>query len=82
MLNKQIKKLFNINCSLGRFILSFLFMTVAQKVVAKITDENLLGPYENQSCYFLLWVCAGNTEGGSITVQLTSCLTGLDSSVL
>jgi hypothetical protein len=25
---------------------------------------------------------AGNTKGGSITVQLTSCLTGLDLSVL
>jgi hypothetical protein len=25
---------------------------------------------------------AGNTKGGSITVQLTSCLTGLDWSVL
>ncbi len=24
-----------------------------------------------------LWVCAGNTKGGSITVQLTSCLTCL-----
>ncbi len=24
---------------------------------------------------------AGNTEGGSITVQLTSCLTGLESDV-
>jgi hypothetical protein len=23
-------------------------------------------------------ICAGNTEGGSITVPLTSCLTGLD----
>jgi hypothetical protein len=27
-------------------------------------------------------VSAGNTNGGSITVQLTSCLTGLDWSVL
>jgi hypothetical protein len=27
-------------------------------------------------------VSAGNTEGGSITVPLTSCLTGLDESVL
>jgi hypothetical protein len=26
--------------------------------------------------------CAGNTKGGSITVPLTSCLTGLDYSVL
>ena len=25
---------------------------------------------------------AGNTKGGSITVSLTSCLTGLDKSVL
>jgi hypothetical protein len=30
----------------------------------------------------LLLVLAGNTEGGSITVPLTSCLTGLDWSVL
>jgi len=27
-------------------------------------------------------VCAGNTKGGSITVPLTSCLTGLESAVL
>ncbi len=27
-------------------------------------------------------VVAGNTKGGSITVPLTSCLTGLDKSVL
>ncbi len=27
-------------------------------------------------------VCTGNTKGGSITVPLTSCLTGLDLSVL
>ncbi len=27
-------------------------------------------------------VCPGNTKGGSITVPLTSCLTGLDQSVL
>jgi hypothetical protein len=26
--------------------------------------------------------CPGNTKGGSITVPLTSCLTGLDESVL
>ncbi len=26
--------------------------------------------------------CPGNTKGGSITVPLTSCLTGLDKSVL
>jgi len=29
-----------------------------------------------------LYVQAGNTKGGSITVPLTSCLTGLDYSVL
>ncbi len=29
----------------------------------------------------LKFVCAGNTKGGSITVQLTSCLTGLKSAV-
>jgi len=29
-----------------------------------------------------LFVWAGNTKGGSITVPLTSCLTGLDLSVL
>jgi len=28
-----------------------------------------------------LYVCAGNTKGGSITVPLTSCLTGLESAV-
>ncbi len=28
------------------------------------------------------WSSAGNTKGGSITVPLTSCLTGLDESVL
>jgi hypothetical protein len=28
-----------------------------------------------------LCVCAGNTKGGSITVLLTSCLTGLESAV-
>ncbi len=28
------------------------------------------------------FVLTGNTKGGSITVQLTSCLTGLDLSVL
>jgi hypothetical protein len=32
---------------------------------------------------FLPWLpWAGNTKGGSITVLLTSCLTGLDKSVL
>ncbi len=30
----------------------------------------------------MLIVQAGNTKGGSITVPLTSCLTGLDLSVL
>ncbi len=29
-----------------------------------------------------VWVLSGNTKGGSITVPLTSCLTGLDQSVL
>ncbi len=28
------------------------------------------------------WVGPGNTKGGSITVPLTSCVTGLDESVL
>ncbi len=27
------------------------------------------------------WVQPGNTKGGSITVQLTSCLTGLESAL-
>ncbi len=31
---------------------------------------------------YLINVLAGNTKGGSITVRLTSCLTGLDKSVL
>ncbi len=30
----------------------------------------------------LIFVSAGNTKGGSITVMLTSCFTGLDWSVL
>jgi hypothetical protein len=30
----------------------------------------------------MLRALAGNTKGGSITVSLTSCLTGLDESVL
>jgi hypothetical protein len=30
----------------------------------------------------ILMVSSGNTQGGSITVPLTSCLTGLDQSVL
>jgi hypothetical protein len=30
---------------------------------------------------FQIWVCPGNTKGGSITVPLTSCLTGLESAV-
>jgi hypothetical protein len=33
------------------------------------------------SSNFLFNVCAGNTKGGSITVWLTSCLTGLESAV-
>ncbi len=32
--------------------------------------------------YTLVIPCPGNTKGGSITVPLTSCLTGLDWSVL
>ncbi len=28
------------------------------------------------------WACTGNTKGGSTTVPLTSCMTGLDYSVL
>jgi hypothetical protein len=32
--------------------------------------------------FLVIWVSAGNTKGGNITVQLTSCLTGLDWSVL
>jgi hypothetical protein len=31
--------------------------------------------------FFLAAVKPGNTKGGSITVQLTSCLTGLESAV-
>jgi hypothetical protein len=31
---------------------------------------------------WMKFLCPGNTKGGSITVPLTSCLTGLDSSVL
>jgi hypothetical protein len=31
---------------------------------------------------FISWHGAGNTKGGRITVPLTSCLTGLDESVL
>jgi hypothetical protein len=30
------------------------------------------------SALFTFWSGAGNTKGGSITVLLTSCLTGLD----
>jgi hypothetical protein len=33
-------------------------------------------------CSALLWVDSGNTKEGSITVPLTSCLTGLDYSIL
>ncbi len=29
-----------------------------------------------------LYICPGNTKGGSVTVPLTSCLTGSDLSVL
>jgi hypothetical protein len=32
--------------------------------------------------YLCVCVCAGNTKGGSITVPLVSCLTGLGKSVL
>jgi hypothetical protein len=42
--------------------------------------------HNNRPPHFLLLkkkiVSAGNTKGGSITVPLTSCLTGLDQSVL
>jgi hypothetical protein len=31
--------------------------------------------------YKLFWARTGNTKGGSITVPLTSCLTGLESAV-
>jgi hypothetical protein len=34
-------------------------------------------PYRNKLEYH----CPGNTKGGSITVPLTSCLTGLESAV-
>ncbi len=30
---------------------------------------------------FVLWPVPGNSKGGSITVALTSCLTGLESAV-
>ena len=35
-----------------------------------------------RTIYLFLIILTGNTKGGSITVPLTSCLTGLDKSVL
>ncbi len=43
------------------------------KIVAKI-NENMFQIYLN----WKEWTVTGNTKGGSITVPLTSCLTGLD----
>ncbi len=40
-------------------------------------------PDEKYPCRILFgFICAGNTKVGSVTVPLTSCLTGLDKSVL
>jgi hypothetical protein len=36
---------------------------------------------EGVVAYHYPWVSAGNTKGGSISVPLTSCLTGLESAV-
>ncbi len=36
----------------------------------------------SEASNLLTMLASGNTEGGSITVPLTSCLTGLDQSVL
>jgi hypothetical protein len=50
--------------------------------IAESTAETRPGHDRNsfQNCFSKYR--AGNTKGGSITVPLTSCLTGLDSSVL
>jgi hypothetical protein len=46
-------------------------------IVASLTDDSR-GIIYNNNMYIVL---AGNTKGGSITVPLTSCLTGLESAV-
>jgi hypothetical protein len=44
--------------------------------------DTSLNRAENELLIEQTWIGSGNTKGGSITVQLTSCLTGLDYSVL
>ena len=50
-----------------------------------LVDYPIKPPLNSINSFFLienvLYVSPGNTKGGSISVQLTSCLTGLESAV-
>ncbi len=55
-----------------------LFKMIKQKPKCSIKMV-ILGEVSNiQPMFIERWVSLGNTKGGSITVQLTTCLTGLD----
>jgi hypothetical protein len=48
---------------------------------SKLTGAKYEGDYENDLKHGQGIINPGNTRGGSITVPLTSCLTGLESAV-
>jgi hypothetical protein len=54
---------------------------ILQSVVIMAIRLIVVAPKEHSSLS-RLYLSAGNTKGGSITVPLTFCLTGLDKSVL
>jgi hypothetical protein len=58
---------------LGPIISKFLHVQMRKKNYPKLLSVHVL--------VLSLWLKSGNIKGGSITVPLTSCLTGLESAV-
>ncbi len=67
-----------INCyTLLHLLNQYLNIQNQLEISSNLFILNYLVAYKTLKCY-----CPGNTKGRSITVPLTSCLTGLDQSVL
>jgi hypothetical protein len=77
--NTESKKIKKQTCSIEILPKNEWSVRIAKKECCSHTDEDMSLP--SRVTHDSEKDCPGNTKGGSTTVQLTSCLTGLESAV-
>ncbi len=63
-------------CLVSHFFIVMLSVIMLSVIMLSVIMLSVVAPVGKVSCHM-----AGNTKGGSITVPLTSCLTGSESAV-